>query len=236
MKLHSVENVGNLFFRSMVVTGGLFLASCSDAPEQVEWKEGETIPIFNGLNLDGLIIGTAGGAAGDAWDAVAGSLVSTGKPRGYLHTATSFQDFELTLDWRWASEEATGDCGVLLRIAGEPKSFLPSCVEVNLASGSVGEIRAYHGAKLDDDSDRYMVVEADEVYGDFTGVEVMSDAEKIPGEWNRTKIILKGGVLEVRVNDELVNEATGLEVRSGPVGLQSTGGTFEMDFFQLSPL
>lgn len=238
MKRHCVENLGKLSVQLVMVTGGLLLASCSDSSEELVWQEGDTIPVFNGSDLKGWTHVMEGGATGGegAWSAVDGVLVGKGEPRGYLRTDASFQDFELIIDWRWASEDAEGSSGVLLRIAGDPKGITPKCVEADLSFEGVGDLWAYHGAKLDGDGDRFLEVNGDEELGDFTGIEKIEDAEKSPGEWNRYEITLKGGDLEVRLNDKLVNEATGLDVLSGPIGLQADGGSIQIDFMQVTPL
>ncbi|HQE76458.1 MAG TPA: DUF1080 domain-containing protein, partial [Candidatus Hydrogenedentes bacterium] len=50
-------------------------------------------------------------------------------------------------------------------------------------------------------------------------------SEKKPGEWNTYEITCKGDTLELRVNGQLQNKATGMQVPAkGYIGLQSEGG------------
>lgn len=55
----------------------------------------------------------------------------------------------LSFEWRWAPGSEPGNSGVLLRIAGEPETFMPKCVEAQLKHGSAGDIWAFYGAGLD---------------------------------------------------------------------------------------
>ena len=181
--------------------------------------------LFNGANLEGwshVLIGE-GVKREDVWSVKDGVLICKGKPTGYLFTKESYQDFTFSFEWRWADEAQPGNSGVLLRIAGEPKTFMPKCVEAQLKSGSAGDIWAFFGASVDGDAARKMEVKDHKELGTFKGIKGMKVAEKKPGEWNRYEIKLSGGELELKINGELVNRASGLDVLSGPIGLQSEG-------------
>jgi hypothetical protein len=47
-------------------------------------------------------------------------------------------------------------------------------------------------------------------------------SEKATGEWNKVKISVNEGHIEIRINDVLQNSATS-EVKEGHIGLQSEG-------------
>lgn len=211
-----------MFPLSITAITALLLAANLPAAE----PKAETVELFNGKNLKGwshvLIDDTV--KKKDVWSVVDGVLVCQGKPLGYFYTKASFQDYHLELDWRWAPDGKPGNSGVLLRIAGEPVSFLPKCVEAQLQNGSAGDIWAFYGAKVDGDADRIRNVKDHKDLGTFRGVGKIKAAEHAPGEWNHYDIKLTGGNLELRVNGVLVNKATGLDVLSGPIGLQSEGG------------
>lgn len=163
----------------------------------------------------------------DVWSVRDGVLVCKGKPLGYLATKSSHKNFKLTFEWRWASDAvAKGrepNSGVLLRIAGEPVGFMPKCVEAQLKSGSAGDIWAFRGAKVDGPKERIKQIKAHKDLGDFKGVAKTTDAEKPLKQWNHYEIICKGGKLTLKINGKLVNQATGLEQVSGPIGFQSEG-------------
>ncbi len=62
------------------------------------------------------------------------------------------------------------------------------------------------------------------VAGKISGVKKAAAAEKPAGEWNRVEIDARDGHYVVRLNGQLVNDVTGVEVKAGPIGLQSEGG------------
>ncbi|MCH7224957.1 DUF1080 domain-containing protein [Haloferula sp. A504] len=183
----------------------------------------ETISLFDGETLDGwshvLVDDTL--KIEDVWSVKDGAIVCKGEPLGYLVTDDSFQDFKLTLEWRWAAEPTNS--GVLLRIAGEPIGFMPKCVEAQLMHESAGDIWAFRGAKVDGPEERIKTVEDHEDLGDFRGVEKTKMAENPPGEWNRYEIIVQGDTIRVSLNGQPINEAHSLDIVSGPIGLQSEG-------------
>jgi hypothetical protein len=100
---------------------------------------------------------------------------------------------------------------------------MPKCVEAQLKSGSAGDIWAFFGASVQGSPERIQEVKDNKDLGNFHGVKKIKAAEKAPGEWNQYEITVSGGNLELKVNGELVNQASGLEVLSGPIGLQSEG-------------
>jgi len=59
--------------------------------------------------------------------------------------------------------------------------------------------------------------------------------EKPLGEWNRYRIVLNGGTLELYVNDLLQNTATDVEVKPGRIALQSEGAHIEFRNIVLRP-
>ena len=226
------------FLPISVVWGGMLLSSCSDDSGQANLGPGSSVPLFDGSSLAGWTEvrddGTTGGDP--VWSVVDGVLTSNPASAGYIYSEQVFQDFELVLDWRWASEVAAGDAGVLLRITGEPQKVMPKCIEAQIRAGGVGDVQAYRGATLEGDGDRYMKMDGGADLGEITGVEKTADLEKEAGQWNRCVIVVKGGNIEVKVNDELVNTASGLEPVAGRVGLQSVGGSMQIDYIQVTPL
>lgn len=159
----------------------------------------------------------------DVWSVRDGLLVCRGEPMGYLHTTRAFTNFHLTVEWRWAPGQKPGNSGVLLRINGEPKG-LPRCIEAQLKSGDAGAVYGFHGMRIAGASDRYFEKLGTPHAGDIRGVKKIEAAENPPGEWNTYEIALVGETLSVHVNGRKVNEATGCEVLSGPIALQSEGG------------
>jgi hypothetical protein len=195
------------------------------------------VALFNGTNLDGwshVLVGE-GVKREDVWSVKDGTLVCKGKPLGYLCTNGSYQDFTLTFEWRWAPGGEPGNSGVLLRIAGKPATFMPKCVEAQLKHANAGDAWGFFGASIDGPAERIQEVKGNPALGDFKGVKKLKAAEKPPGEWNQYEIKVSGGNLELKVNGELVNQATGLDVVSGPIGFQSEGAEIHFRNIRITP-
>ena len=216
---------------------GAILSLPSYASESKVAGAAAPIDLFNGKNFDGwshVLVGDAG--LQDVWSVVDGVIVCKGEPLGFLQTEKSYQDFKLTFEWRWAPGREPGNSGVLLRIAGKAETFMPKCVEAQLKHGSAGDIWAFFGAGINAEGERAREVKANPRLGDFKGMAKIKDAEKPPGEWNRYEITVSGGKLTLKVNGELVNEATGLDVLAGPIGFQSEGAEIHFRNIQLQTL
>ncbi|NIS50116.1 MAG: DUF1080 domain-containing protein [Phycisphaerae bacterium] len=65
----------------------------------------------------------------------------------------------------------------------------------------------------------------------------MNDSnEKETGGWNKYEIICKGDSIEVTINGQLQNKATGVGVRKGYIGFQSEGVPIVFRNIKLTPL
>jgi hypothetical protein len=218
----------------------LILASCQRPAEEAAVAPAPAEPaveptsLFNGTDLSGWGFHLVDDSAKpeDVWRVDDGVIICAGNPYGYLRTESSYQDFTLSLEWRWAPGKEPGNSGVLLRIAGEPTGFMPKCVEAQLKSESAGDIWAFRGASVAGAADRIAEVKGHADLGDFIGVRKIKAAENPPGEWNHYEIKVTGSELSLAINGETVNEATGLDIVSGPIGLQSEGA--EIHFRKLS--
>lgn len=60
--------------------------------------------------------------------------------------------------------------------------------------------------------------------------------EKQPGGWNTYEIVCKGDTIELTVNGQLQNKATGVNIRKGYIGLQSEGSPIMFRNIKLTPL
>jgi hypothetical protein len=226
MTTHARLHLGTLL-TIPAVAAGLILSSCTDPGEPVEQTEEEqsqAVAIFDGESLAGWSHVLVGDSAKmeDTWSVADGVLVCKGEPLGYLHTDGSYRDFKLEFEWRW--EGTPGNSGVLLRIAGEPVEFMPKCVEAQLQHENAGDIWGFFGAAVTGDAERIREVKDHKDLGNFTGVGKIKGAEKPAGEWNHYEITVNGSDMELKVNGELVNQASGLDIVAGPIGLQSEGG------------
>lgn len=212
----------------IAIFSALLISACSEAPLEENATSddaADSAMIFNGKDLDGwdaVIIGE-GLSKEDVWSVDEdGILISKGEPLGYLHTTDSYQDFTLTFEWRWAPGTEPTNSGVLLRIDGAPESFLPKCVEAQLKHKQAGDMYGFYGANISGDAERFEVIESKQI-GTFKAVAKMKDAEKPAGEWNQYEINVAGDTITLKINGELVNQASGLDLIAGPVGFQSEG-------------
>ncbi|GAB6187049.1 3-keto-disaccharide hydrolase [Thermopirellula anaerolimosa] len=226
---------------SVVLTLVLSIGLAGNVPAEPSAGSDSTageVRLFNGRNLDGwdFFVIDPGKKIEDVWSVRDGLLVTQGEPLGYLFTKGKYKNFRLTVEWRWEPGTEPGNSGVLLRIAGDPVSFLPKCVEAQLQSGSAGDIWAFYGAALRGDPARFRKITGHEKIGDFVGVGKIKAAENPPGEWNRYEIELVGPKLTLWINGQKVNEAEGLDVAAGPIGLQSEGGRIQFRTVTLKPL
>lgn len=208
----------NLLF-TLIVSVSL---SGGDAPRATDVR---AQPLFDGKSLDGWRYYLEDHMVGmeDVWSVRDGLLVCKGEPMGYLYTKRAFRNFLLRVEWRWAPGKEPGNNGVLLRINGKPRP-LPRCIEAQLQSGRAGDLFGFHGMKIDGDPERLRKVEGHRLGGDLIGVSHITGNEKEPGEWNVYDILLEGDSIKLWINGKLVNEASGVEMAEGPIGLQSEGG------------
>lgn len=228
-----------LSFSILLVSAALFSISCQrPAGDSTAAATAEKAALFNGKDFTGWkhYLVDENVNMEDVWSVENGVIVCKGVPLGYLATEASYQDFTLTFDWRWAPGKEPGNSGVLLRIAGDPIGFMPKCVEAQLKHESAGDIWAFRGASIQGDTERIVEIKDHEDLADFTGVKRAKAAEKPPGEWNRYEITLKGGDLTLSINGETVNQASGLDVLSGPIGLQSEGAEIHFRDIAITPL
>lgn len=223
-------------FTILAAAAALALTSCQQKSEEAPAADG-MVRLFNGENLEGwshVLVGE-GVKKEDVWSVQDGVLVCKGQPLGYLFTKDAYEDFTLSFEWRWPEGKEPGNSGVLLRIAGEPNGFMPACVEAQLKNGSAGDIWGFFGAKVTGDAERVVEIKDHKDLGNFNGVRGLKVLEKPAGEWNHYEIKLSGGDLELKINGELVNRASGLDVRSGPIGFQSEGAEIHFRNIELKP-
>jgi len=152
-----------------------------------------------------------------------------------LHTKRAFTSFRLVLEYRWAPGQQPGNSGILTRING-PARALPRCAEVQLQHGNAGDVLGLQGLTVAAGQPRLFEVKAHKIAGDIAGVKKTVDAEKPAGEWNRVEVLAEGGTYTVWMNGQQINQATGVEVTAGPLGLQSEGGEIHFRRVSLTPL
>jgi len=215
--------------------GGLLLlgiVSCSTPGEPKR-----AIELFNGKDLAGWqqVLAEPEIKMGQVWSVQDGVLTCQGKPLGFLYHGPAVTNFRLVVEYRWPPGSEPGNSGIFSRIS-EPLKPLPCTFEVQLKHGSAGDVLGLQGKPIAGGQPRCFEVKKHAVAGDIAGVRKMLDAEAPPGEWNRVEILAQGARYQVWINGKLVNEADGVQVVSGPVGIQSEGGVIQFRRITLTPL
>lgn len=195
------------------------------------------VELFNGKDLAGWkhVLDDPSVPREAVWSVKDGVLICKGTPLGVLHTERAFKNFRLVLEYRWAPGTQPGNSGILTRING-PSRALPRCAEVQLMHDNAGDVLGLQGMAVAAGQPRFFEIKAHEVAGDIAGVKKTADAEKPGGEWNRVEVLAEGGIYTVWMNGQQINQATGVEVIAGPLGLQSEGGEIQFRRVTLTPL
>jgi hypothetical protein len=184
------------------------------------------VALFNGKDLSGWTPFLPGGDPSATWTVADGVLRCTGSPAGYIATDGMHTSYILELEWRFDPAKGAGNSGVLLRVQ-PPDQVWPTSMEAQLMSGRAGDIWNI--------GDFPMVTDAARTSGRHTAMDGQS-SELPLGEWNRYRIVVDGPLLELYVNGELKNRATGCRVVPGRIGLQSEGAWIEFRNITVTPL
>ena len=96
--------------------------------------------LFDGSSMDAWthFLSDASVPFEDVWSVRDGVLRCEGRPAGYLRTRESFDNYRLTLEWRFDPAAGPGNSGVLLRMTGEDKVW-PRSIEAQLQHRNAGD-------------------------------------------------------------------------------------------------
>lgn len=168
-----------------------------------------------------------------------GLLVSLGEPQGHLITKSSYQNYRLEIEYRFAGKP--GNCGVLVHastLRALYKQF-PKSIEVQMMHDNAGDfwcitedisvpnMESRRGPKENwgTDGDKARRIK-----------NLTDNSEKPLGEWNKMVIECKGDYIKVWLNDDMVNDGFGATVQKGQVALQAEGSEVEFRKVDLTPL
>jgi hypothetical protein len=143
-----------------------------------------------------------------------GVIQIKGDPFGYMRTKESYSEYKLHVEWRWP-EEATNS-GVFIH-AQLPDSIWLKCIECQLKAGSAGDFVCMNGSDMNERTDKTK----------RSVTKIGPSTEKPAGEWNTMEVNCNGNTIEVFVNGELKNKATGVNISGGHICLQSEGKIVE---------
>jgi hypothetical protein len=155
-----------------------------------------------------------------------GKLVSMGKPNGHLITDSSYHDYRLKVEYRFAN--TPGNCGVLVH-ASTPRSLykmFPKSIECQMQSGDAGDFWCIVEDISVPDMEKRRGPKADWgiTEGKLRRIKNLTDGSEKPlGEWNTMVIECRGNTIRIWVNDDLVNDGFGCTVSKGQIALQAEG-------------
>jgi hypothetical protein len=179
--------------RSLMTVVGVSLAVAA-FPTSATAQGGWTT-LFDGSSLDGWnAIGNANWQLGDG-------AVSATSGSGFLVSARSYGDFELTLDF-WVDEPANS--GVFIRCSDPQRVVDTNCYEVNIYD-----------------------TRADQTYrtGGIVHIAAPTRVINTGGKWNSYEISARGSRLLVVLNGTQVVDARDEQFARGPIALQYGAGT-----------
>ena len=208
----------------------IFAAACSLAfAADPETPTGKTA-LFNGKDTAGWASHLKDNAPADqTWSVKDGLLVCTGTPAGFLRTEKSYSQYKFTVEWRFTKP---GNTGVVVHMT-PPDAVWPKSIECQGMNKSQGDFYLWSGATANGTNS--LTGKNGEIHG-YKIPRAGADAEKPAGEWNTYTVICDKDTVTILVNDKEVNKATGANLTSGFIGLQSEGGAFEVKQATIEPL
>ncbi len=180
----------------------------------------DTINLFNGKDFEGWYMYKK-----DAWKVRDGEIWCSGNPTGFLRTKKEYSEYKLVFEWCWP--EKPGNSGVLLHMSDQDKIW-PLCVEAQLMNNRAGDLIGM-GCKFNENKAKKD--------GPISFTPRMNDSnEKEAGGWNSYEIICDDDTVELKINGQYQNKATGISIRKGYIGFQSEGVPIMFRNIKLTPL
>ncbi len=212
-------------------------SSDSLEPEQIASENIGFVPLYSGVDLSGWKESPAADGSAGHWKPSDWVLRFDGKGEP-LWTTKSYKDFTLITDWRWSAKPAKADRPVILADGTEQRdaSGKPVMASVDDAGDSGIYLRGSDKAQV---NIWCWPVGSGEIYGYRTDASMPADvraaatpkvkADRPIGELNRFEITMKGEVLTVRLNGQVVIEGARLPgvPAEGPIALQAHGSPIE---------
>lgn len=183
----------------------------------------EEISLFNGKDLAGWthVLSDKDKKMEDVWSVKDGVLFCKGTPTGYIRTEKEYENYVLSLEWRWPEGTKKGSNNGVLVHTSTPGALgiWPKSIEAQLAEGNAGDIWVI-GTTIDIDN-------ASKRRFDRRHLNLTDDSEKPFGEWNKYVLVCVGDTLTLIVNGDVVNYAWNLSEKKGAISLQSEGAPIE---------
>lgn len=168
-----------------------------------------------------------------------GMLVSLGTPQGHLITDSVYQNYRLTVEYRFPGEP--GNCGVLVH-ASVPRQLykmFPKSIEVQMMHDNAGDfwcivenIEVPDMVKRRGPKRKWGITE-----GKGRRILNLTDSSEKPlGEWNRMVIEVVGNRIKVWLNDDLVNYGYNATASKGHIAVQAEGAEVEFRRLEIMPI
>ena len=151
-----------------------------------------------------------------------------GKDAGYLMSLESFDNFQLTAEFRWNTgasfvrKSDNRNSGLMYLVPNEaPDELWPKGIQFQIKEQATGDFILLQGVTLNVNGTKTIA-------GKSVESKFFKSAEKPVGEWNKIKITVKNGTVTQRLNGKIVNKGTEATVKEGRILLQYEG--FPIDF------
>jgi hypothetical protein len=159
-----------------------------------------------------------------------GMLVSLGTPAGHLISDSTYQNYRLEVQYRFAA--TPGNCGVLVH-ASTPRALygmFPKSIEVQMMHKEAGDFWCIVEDIKVADMEKRRGPRADWGITEGKGRRIRNltdGSEKPPGEWNSMTIECRDHSIKVWINDDLVNDGYDCTANKGRIALQAEGSEVE---------
>jgi hypothetical protein len=138
---------------------------------------------------------------------------------GYLRTDKAYSDYRLHVEWTYL--EKLGNSGIFVA-EDEHDAIWPHSYQINLKSGSAGDLLAQGDLKFGD--------------GSKTLAKKMPANEKPVGEWNTSEITCEGHTITVTINGVLQNQLNDAPATDGCIALQLEGAAIAFRNVWIEPI
>lgn len=166
-------------------------------------------------------------------------LVSLGTPGGHLITDSSFSNYRIEVQYRFAG--VPGNCGVLVH-ASTPRALyemFPKSIEVQMMHENAGDFWCIVEdiSVPDMETRRGPKNEWGITEGKLRRIHNLTDgSENLVGEWNTMVVECLNKEIKVWVNGQLVNHGFDCTADNGQIALQAEGSEVEFRKVELSPI
>ena len=168
-----------------------------------------------------------------------GMLVSMGSPGGHLITDSTFRNYRLEIQYRFAAKP--GNCGALVH-ASTPRALydmFPKSIEVQMMHKNAGDFWCIEEDITVPDMEARRGPKANwGINGNkLRRIKRLTDSLENPlGDWNKMAIECLDDKIKVWVNGKLANYGTNCTAKSGQIALQAEGAEVEFKKVILNPI